>query len=66
MTTEKVYSPINDENISNDVFNSPIWKDCYTEDEFINTDITLREPWYVYTIKFEGTKPVQVTKIESV
>lgn len=66
MTTEKVYSPINDENISNDIFNSPIWKNCYTEEEFLSMDISLHNVWYLYTIKFNGTKPTQVTKVERI
>lgn len=59
MITEKVYSPINDEKIRKNLINSPIWNECYKEDEI--TDTT--KPLYCYSIKFDGVTPIQVTKI---
>ena len=60
MTTEKVYSPIFDRNIKKDISNSPIWKDCYHEDDELPISKTL----WCYTIKFDGLVPVQVTNVE--
>jgi len=57
--TIKVYSTINDENITKDLVNSPIWKECYHPDDTIPP-----EAIYVYHIKFDGLKPIQVTKTE--
>lgn len=59
MITEKVYSPIEDKNIKNNLQNSPIWKDCYKEDE----EKPNKKMW-VYSIKFNGLKPIQVTKVK--
>lgn len=57
MVTEQVYSNIWDENISDHLDISPIWKECFKdEDKPENVK-------YRYTIKFEGVLPVQVTKI---
>lgn len=58
MIVEQVYSNIWDENIKKDVNNSPIWKECFkNEDKPENVK-------YKYTIKFDGLIPVQVTKIQ--
>jgi len=59
MITEKVYSSINDEKIRQNLNNSPIWKECYKEDEIKN----INKPLYCYSIKFDGLKPIQITKI---
>ena len=60
MTTEKIYSPISHPSIRHDIATSPIWKgDLYHEDEE-RPDI----PMYIYTIKFDGLKPVQLLNIE--
>jgi len=58
MITEKVYSPIEDKNIKRNLQHSPIWKNCYKEDETKPNGMM-----YIYTIKFDGLKPIQVTKI---
>lgn len=62
-TEENVYSPINDDNIRNDIKNSTIWKKCFHESEykeFINDFANM----HCYSIKFSGLTPVQVTKVE--
>ena len=61
MTTEKVYSPIFDKDIRKNVNNSPIWKTAHHADEIGEVKGPLTE----YTIKFEGTKPVQVNNIKN-
>jgi hypothetical protein len=59
MITEKIYSPINDQKIRQNLQNSPIWNECYHEDEIADINKQL----YCYSIKFEGLLPIQVTKI---
>jgi hypothetical protein len=61
MITEKVYSPIEDKNIHTNLNNSPIWKECHKEEEVGD----VRKPLWIYWIKFDGTTPIQVTKIQS-
>jgi hypothetical protein len=61
-TVEKVYSPIKDDNIKNDIKNSPIWKECYHTND---TKPTVKQ-MFVYTIKFDGLVPIQVMKIDVV
>ena len=65
MITEKVFSPVNDVNIKKNLKDSPIWKNCYKEDE-INRDVLQKHnTMYVYTIKFDGVTPIQVTKVST-
>jgi hypothetical protein len=65
MITEVVWSPVKDES-RKDLNNSPIWKNCYREDE-MNASIKLTSSvWYVYQIKFDGLTPVQCTKFKEV
>lgn len=59
MITEKVYSPINDQKIRQNLNNSPIWSECYREEEI--KDVS--KPLYCYSIKFDGLVPIQVTKV---
>lgn len=58
MVIEQVYSNIWDENIKKDVNNSPIWQECFKNED------KPRDVKYKYTIKFDGLVPVQVTKIQ--
>jgi len=61
MKLEKVYSPIHDLNIQENLQDSPIWKDCYKiEEDFPN------KPIWEYSIKFDGLKPIQVTNISRI
>ena len=57
MITEKVYSPILDPSIKDHIASSPIWEECYHENE------ERPEGLYCYHIKFDDLKPIQVTKI---
>lgn len=59
MITENVYSPILDEKIHENISKSPIWGKCYHESEIED----IKEPLYCYSIKFDGLKPIQVTKL---
>lgn len=58
MKTEKVFSKIHDPKIHKDIWNSPIWDECYHLDE-----IESKAGFYQYSIKFDGLKPIQVTNI---
>jgi len=58
LETVKVYSPIWDPNIRKELVHSPIWAECYHEDENRPAKIV-----NIYYIKFDGLKPVQVVKI---
>jgi hypothetical protein len=61
-TTHKIYSPIKDDNIKKDITHSPIWKNCYHNDD----DKPNVPQMFVYTIKFNGLIPIQVLKIDVV
>jgi len=64
MKDEKVYSTINDKNIKENLSNSPIWKNCLHSDD-LTENVRRNTPNLIeYTIKFDGLKPVQVTKVK--
>jgi hypothetical protein len=65
MITEKVYSPINDGNIKKNLNGSPIWKNCYKEEDLNREVLSKHNIMYVYTIKFDGVTPKQVTKVDT-
>jgi CO dehydrogenase/acetyl-CoA synthase gamma subunit (corrinoid Fe-S protein) len=64
MTTEIVLSKI--EYKGKDAVNADFWKECYTKGEFEAMKIGGDERWYRYTVKFNNTTPVQITKIERI
>jgi len=61
MITEKVYSPVFDKDIQKNISGSPIWGEAYHRDEIDG----IKKPLTEYTIKFDGLKPIQVTKIKN-
>lgn len=62
METITVISPTLDENIQERINNSLIWEVAFHEDE-ITDEIYHKHPiWYIYSIKFDGLRPIQVTK----
>lgn len=63
MEIVKVYSPVEDKKIREDMNNSPIWKQCYHIDE-LTVAKTKHAVLYEYSFKFEGTKPIQFTGIK--
>jgi hypothetical protein len=65
METIKVYSPVEDKKIQNDLSNSPIWKISYHKDE-VDAAMKKHNQMFEYSIKFDGLKPVQVTNIRKV
>lgn len=66
MITEKVYSPIEDKKIRKNIVNSPIWKKCYKEEEITKEIREKHNVLHVYTIKFNGLIPTQVTRIKTI
>jgi hypothetical protein len=65
MKDEKVYSPIEDKQIRTNLNESPIWKQNYHE-----TDLVLAKSkhpvLFEYVIRFDGLKPIMVTKVSKV
>jgi hypothetical protein len=62
MKDEKIYSPIEDTKIRENVNESPIWKTTYHE-----TDLELAKSkhpvLFEYIVRFDGLKPIFVTKV---
>jgi hypothetical protein len=65
MEIVKVYSPVEDKEIRNNLNASPIWKQAYHEDEFENAK-RKHSNLYEYSIKFDGLKPIQLTNMKRV
>ena len=66
MEIEKVYSPVNDPKVKSNLIDSPIWKNCYKVEEVTNEVLKKHNNiFYIYSIKFDGLTPVQVTKVET-
>jgi hypothetical protein len=61
---EVVYSPIMDEKMNSHVNDSEVWKKAYHHEELIDEVRNKFPRWYKYNVKFEGLKPIQVTKME--
>jgi hypothetical protein len=65
MENVNVYSPVDDPKIKTEFQNSPIWKKAYTEEEYQGNP--KRYPvWFLYSFKFDGLKPKQVTNIQKI
>ena len=64
MTTEIVLSPVMDEKINSDITNSPIWKKAYKPDEVTDYIRQSQSKWYEYHIRFDGLKPIHMTKFK--
>jgi len=60
MTNEIVLSTI--ENKRKDIKDAPFWKNCYHKDEVTREMRNNGKQWYEYHIKFDGLKPIQLTK----
>jgi hypothetical protein len=63
MENVTVYSPIEDKKIRTEFQNSPIWKKAYTEEEYKGNPKKYLY-WFKYSFKFDGLKPIQITKIQ--
>ena len=65
METVIVYSPVEDKGIKNNLNDSPIWKSAIHEDD-IAKEHKKGKLMFEYTMKFDGLKPVQVTKVKNI
>jgi len=64
LTESKVYSPVVDDDIKNNLKTSQIWTKCYHETEL---EEAMKEPSLTcYTIKFDGAIPVQLSNTERI
>jgi len=57
---EKVLSTI--ENKGKDINNAPFWKDCYHKEDVTEEMLGNGKQWWEYYVKFDGVKPIQLTK----
>jgi hypothetical protein len=62
MTTEIVYSPVEDR--SKDIAKSPIWKNAWYKSEIDDQAKRRWANWFEYRIRFDGLKPIQLLKME--
>jgi len=58
-----VYSPIEDKKIKSDISGSPMWKKSIHPDD-LASEQKPGVPLFEYSMKFDGTKPVQVTRVK--
>jgi hypothetical protein len=65
MEDVKVYSPIEDKAIRENLNGSPIWKKAYHAEDLPRIT-TGNAVVFEYSIKFEGLKPVQVTNVKKI
>jgi len=65
MEIVKVYSPVEDKDIRNNLNGSPIWKKAYHADEYKEAMVSKNySTMFEYTIKFNGLQPMQVTNVK--
>lgn len=62
METIKVYSTVEDKDIKKNLNTSPIWKKSIHADDLASVKDKLPSIWE-YDIKFDGLKPIMVTKV---
>lgn len=60
MTTEVVISAVDYK--GKDAVNAPFWANCYHETDTIDPMIKQSKQFYAYYVKFDGLKPLQITK----
>jgi len=59
----KVYSPVEDKAIRENLNGSPIWKKAYHKEDLPRIQ-GAHANIFEYSIKFDGLKPVQVTNVK--
>jgi hypothetical protein len=63
---ENVYSPIDDPKMGKHIKTSTVWDLCFKEEEVTN-ELTNKHPqMFIYSVKFDGLTPIQVTKIKKI
>lgn len=61
--TEIVWSPVEDKHFGSNLKTSPVWKNCYREEEITEALVRKHNNWFAYHVKFDGLKPIQLTKV---
>lgn len=60
MTTEIIWTP--NEHKGKDLWKSPLWEGAYKDSEMTDEIRKMKSKWFIYHIKFDGLKPIQITK----
>ena len=60
MKTEIIWTTT--ENKGKDLWNSPLWKGCYADDEMTDEIRKSKNKWFIYYIKFQGLIPIMISK----
>jgi len=60
MITEIIWTP--NEHKGKDLWNSPLWEGCYADSEMNDEINQSKKQWFVYHIKFDNLKPIQIVK----
>ena len=60
-----VYSPVEDKKIKSNINGSPMWKKSIHPDDLAEAQ-QKGKPLFEYTMKFAGTKPMQVTNVKKI
>jgi len=66
MTDEKVISPTFDKQMNSHINDSEVWKKAYKAEELTDRIRGMHPAWYEYTIRFDGLKPIQMTKFKEI
>ena len=66
MTFEKVISPVLDDKMNSHINTSEVWKKAYKSEEITDKIRSMHPAWYEYIVKFDGLKPIQMTKYREI
>jgi len=66
MTDEIVISPVKDEKFNSHINDSEVWKKAYKREELDDRTRGMHPAWYEYTVRFDGLKPLQMTKMREI
>ena len=62
MIVEIILSPIKDPKFNANIQTSEVWKNAFRPEEVTDEVRMKYSKWYKYHVKFDGLKPIQVTK----
>ena len=66
MTVETVISPVLDKQMNSHLNDSKVWKQAFKADELSEKIRGMHPAWYEYTVKFDGLRPIQMTKYKEI
>jgi len=66
MTVETVISPVLDKQMNSHLNDSKVWKQAFKADELNEKIRGMHPAWYEYTVKFDGLRPIQMTKYKEI